>query len=155
MENIITAKAVCFGEALKPEFKEYMEKVVENTRALSIQLTNLGHKVLTQGTDNHLLLLDLRNENITGQELETRLEEIGIIANKNAIPFDTQKKTVTSGLRLGAAAVTSRGLNMEDMITIANIISVCIGKEEHFEAEKEFLRNNVNEICKKYPLYKD
>ena len=155
LENIIAAKAVCFGEALKPEFKEYMEKVIENTRTLSMQLVHLGHEVLTQGTDNHLLLLDLRKENITGQELESRLEKIGIISNKNAIPFDTEKKTVTSGLRLGAAAVTSRGLNTDDMITIANIISACMGNQEDFEKDKEFLINSVNKICIKYPLYKD
>lgn len=155
LENIIAAKAVCFGEALKPEFKEYMERVVENTRALSMQLVHLGHEVLTQGTDNHLLLLDLRKENITGQELESRLEEIDIISNKNAIPFDTEKKTITSGLRLGAAAVTSRGLNSNDMITIANIISACMGSKEDFEKDKDFLTKSVKEICVKYPLYKD
>ena len=156
LENIIAAKAVCFGEALKPEFKEYMENVIENTRALAIALTNLGINVLTGGTDNHLLLLDLRNTNITGVELESRLEEVGIISNKNAIPFDTEKKTVTSGLRLGAAAVTSRGLTIEDMIMIANIIYKCImGTVDEFNSNKNDLILQVQNICKKYPLYKD
>ena len=155
LENIIAAKAVCFGEALKPEFKEYQEKVIENTRALAIQLVNNGINLLTGGTDNHLLLLDLRGTGITGQELESRLEEIGIISNKNAIPFDTEKKTITSGLRLGAAAVTSRGLNQNDMIKIANIITNCIDSFEEFEKKKIHLKYQVEEICKKYPLYQD
>ena len=156
LENIIAAKAVCFGEALKPEFKEYMQKVIENTRALSMELIHLGCNILTQGTDNHLLLLDLRNTNMTGVELESRLEEVGIISNKNAIPFDTTKKTITSGLRLGAAAVTSRGLTIDDMIIIANIIYKCImGTNDEFNSNKNDLILQVQNICKKYPLYKD
>ena len=156
LENIIAAKAVCFGEALKPEFKEYMEKVVENTRALAIELTNLGCDILTQGTDNHLLLLDLRNSNITGKDLESRLEEVHIIANKNAIPFDTEKKTITSGLRLGAAAVTSRGLTINDMHEVADIIDKCIKiNDEEFNSVKNELILQVQNICKKYPLYQD
>jgi glycine hydroxymethyltransferase len=156
LENIIAAKAVCFGEALKPEFKEYMEKVVENTKVLSMELTHLGCNILTQGTDNHLLLLDLRNTGITGQKLESRLEEISIISNKNAIPFDTEKKTITSGLRLGAAAVTSRGLVIEDMRKIAYLICKCIEvNDEEFNLIKNELILQVQEICKKYPLYKD
>ena len=133
-----------------------MEKVVENTRALSIELTHLGCNILTQGTDNHLLLLDLRNSGITGQELESRLEEIGIISNKNAIPFDTESKMITSGLRLGAAAVTSRGLGLEEMLIIANIIAKCIKvNDEEFNLAKNELILQVQEICKKYPLYED
>ena len=156
LENIIAAKAVCFGEALKPEFKEYMKSVVKNTKTLAIELVQLGCKVLTQGTDNHLLLLDLRETGITGQELESRLERIGIISNKNAIPFDTEKKTVTSGLRLGAAAVTSRGLDTNDMRNIANIISRCIRFDyDKFEKYVTLLQQDVQEICKKYPLYQD
>lgn len=154
LENIIAAKAVCFGEALKPEFKEYMEKVVENTRTLAMQLTHLGVKLLTQGTDNHLLLIDLRNESITGQELENRLEEIGIITNKNAVPFDTKNKKETSGLRLGAAAVTSRGLGKEEMLTIAQLIAHCIDTETYND-NKEYMQKVVQSICKKFPLYKE
>lgn len=112
--------------------------------------------MLTQGTDNHLLLLDLRETGITGQELESRLERIGIISNKNAIPFDTEKKTVTSGLRLGAAAVTSRGLNTNDMEDIAYIINRCIQLNyDEFEKYITLLQQDVQEICKKYPLYQD
>ena len=154
LENIIAAKAVCFGEALKPEFKEYMKRVVENTKTLAEQLTQLGVKLLTQGTDNHLLLIDLRNESITGQELENRLEEIGIITNKNAVPFDTKNKKETSGLRLGAAAVTSRGLGKEEMLTIAQLIAHCIDTEMYND-NKEYMQKVVQSICKKFPLYKE
>ena len=133
-----------------------MKKVVDNTKQLTYSLMNYGIKVLTQGTDNHLLLLDLRETGITGQELESRLENIGIISNKNAVPFDTEKKTVTSGLRLGAAAVTSRGLGFEEMVTIAHIISDCIKyNQEKFEEMKETYQFLIQEICKKYPLYQD
>ena len=154
LENIIAAKAVCFGEALKPEFKEYMKRVVENTKTLAEQLTQLGVRLLTQGTDNHLLLIDLRNESITGQELENRLEEIGIITNKNAVPFDTKNKKETSGLRLGAAAVTSRGLGKEEMLTIAQLIAHCIDTETYND-NKEYMQKVVQSICKKFPLYKE
>ena len=156
LENIIAAKAVCFGEALKPEFKEYIENVICNTQQLAHTLTQLDINVLTDGTDNHLLLLDLRGTGITGQELESRLEEIGIISNKNAIPFDTEKKTITSGLRLGAAAVTSRGLGIDEMYQIAIIIHKCItGSIEYFNSIKNELILQVQEICRKYPLYQD
>ena len=154
LENIIAAKAVCFGEALKPEFKEYMKRVVENTKTLAEQLTQLGVKLLTQGTDNHLLLIDLRNENITGQELENRLEEIGIITNKNAVPFDTKNKKETSGLRLGAAAVTSRGLGKDEMLTIAQLIAHCIDTEIYND-NKEYMQKVIQSICNKFPLYRE
>ena len=154
LENIIAAKAVCFGEALKPEFKEYMQKVVDNTKTLAIQLTRLGVKLLTQGTDNHLLLIDLRNDDITGQELENRLEEIGIVTNKNAVPFDTKNKKETSGLRIGAAAVTSRGLGQEEMLTIAQLIAHCIDTNTYND-NKEYMKRVVQSICKKFPLYKE
>ena len=154
LENIIAAKAVCFGEALKPEFKEYMQKVVDNTKTLAIQLTRLGVKLLTQGTDNHLLLIDLRNEDITGQELENRLEEIGIVTNKNAVPFDTKNKKETSGLRIGAAAVTSRGLGQEEMLTIAQLIAHCIDTNTYND-NKEYMKRVVQSICNKFPLYKE
>ena len=130
-----------------------MQKVVDNTKTLAIQLTRLGVKLLTQGTDNHLLLIDLRNEDITGQELENRLEEIGIVTNKNAVPFDTKNKKETSGLRIGAAAVTSRGLGYEEMNIIAEIISKCMDEEEEFSLSKNELKIQVSNICKKFPLY--
>lgn len=152
LENIIAAKAVCFGEALKPKFKEYMKRVKDNTQQLSNVLTEYGLPVLTGGTDNHLLLLDLRNLNITGQELQDRLENVGITANKNAIPFDTANKMTTSGLRLGAAAVTSRGLGLEEMTTIGKIIYLCI---KDYEDNIDSMRGWVTDICKKFPLYQD
>ena len=152
LENIIAAKAVCFGEALKPEFKEYMKRVKDNTQQLSNVLTKYGLPVLTGGTDNHLLLLDLRKLNITGQELQDRLENVGITANKNAIPFDTANKMTTSGLRLGAAAVTSRGLGLEEMTTIGKIIYLCI---KDYEDNIDSMRGWVTDICKKFPLYQD
>lgn len=152
LENIIAAKAVCFGEALKPEFKEYMKRVKDNTQQLSNVLTKYGLPVLTGGTDNHLLLLDLRKLNITGQELQDRLENVGITANKNAIPFDTANKMTTSGLRLGAAAVTSRGLGFEEMTSIGKIIYLCI---KDYEDNIDSMRGWVTNICKKFPLYQD
>ena len=157
LENIIAAKAVCFWEALQPEFKEYQKQVIKNAQSLAKHLTTFGVKVLTEGTDNHLLLLDLRDTVTTGKELEERLESIGIISNKNAIPFDTQNKTVTSGLRLGTAAVTSRGLKENEMLILAAIIASCIDvkekNEEDFEARKVSLRETVLRIAQAYPLY--
>ena len=155
LENIIAAKAVCFYEALQPEFKNYMNRVVKNCDTLASCLKTYGFDVLTGGTDNHLILLDLRNKNITGAELEKRLEEVHVVTNKNAVPFDTENKKTTSGLRLGTAAVTSRGLQNEDMFSIASIINVCADNKETYEANKEILKNIVRDICDKYPLYKE
>ena len=154
LENIIAAKAVCFGEALKPEFKEYMQKVVNNCKALANSLINYNFNVLTGGTDNHLILLDLRNKGITGKELEARLEEVGIIVNKNAVPFDTENKATTSGIRIGTAAITSRGLELEEMRIIASIIDECCHSDT-FEEMKEQLKLTVKQICSKFPLYKE
>ncbi len=154
LENIIAAKAVCFGEALKPEFKEYIKNVVTNTQTIAETLQNLGVNILTKGTDNHLLLIDLRDTEITGQELERRLENIGIITNKNAVPFDTKNKKETSGLRIGAAAVTSRGLGVEEMRTIGTLIAHCID-DELYEMNCDYMKEVVQSICKKYPLYQD
>lgn len=154
LENIIAAKAVCFGEALKPEFKEYQKQVVKNAKTLANSLSLFGVDILTGGTDNHLILLDLRKNNITGKELEERLEKIGIISNKNAIPFDEKNKKTTSGLRLGTAAMTSRGAREEDMISLASIISYCIfATEEKYELSIEILKKLVSSIAQKYPLY--
>ena len=124
--HIIAAKAVCFGEALKPEFKEYQAKIVENCAALAKGLTSRGVNLVSGGTDNHLCLVDLRGTGVTGKELEHRMDEIHITANKNAVPNDPEKPFVTSGVRLGTAAVTTRGLNAEDMDVIANCIYLCI-----------------------------
>lgn len=152
LQHIIAAKAVTFGEALKPEFKTYMEQVVKNAKALAQALQDLGFNVLTGGTDNHLILLDLRNKGITGLELEQRLASVHIITNKNAVPFDTEKKTVTSGIRLGTPAVTSRGLKEEDMKVIAELISDCL-VTEYYNSNIDNIKAKVQEICDKYPLY--
>lgn len=152
LQHIIAAKAVTFGEALKPEFKTYMEQVVKNAKALAQALQDLGFNVLTGGTDNHLILLDLRNKGITGLELEQRLASVHIITNKNAVPFDTEKKTVTSGIRLGTPAVTSRGLKEEDMRVIAELISDCL-VTEYYNSNIDDIKAKVQEICDKYPLY--
>lgn len=153
LENIIAAKAICFKEALQPEFKEYIKQVVCNCKALAEDLKHFDFNVLTGGTDNHLILLDLRNKNITGKELENRLEQVGLTTNKNAVPFDTQNKSVTSGIRLGTAAVTSRGLKEAEMRTIAMIINNCCSDDYQLELDK--MRSWVSNICKKYPLYQD
>ena len=155
LENIIAAKAVCFYEALQPEFKHYMNRVVKNCETLASCLETYGFNVLTGGTDNHLILLDLRNKHITGAELERRLEEVHVVTNKNAVPFDTENKKTTSGLRIGTPAITSRGLQNEDMFTIASIINVCADTLDTFEANKKLLKNIVKDICDKYPLYKE
>lgn len=153
LQHIVAAKAVTFGEALKPEFKEYQEQVLKNAKALAEQLVKMGFNVLTGGTDNHLVLLDLRNKGITGLELEQRLASVHIITNKNAVPFDTENKTVTSGIRLGTPAVTSRGMNEEDMKLIANLISMCAGSQDEFELYRSCVESCIKYLCDKYPLY--
>lgn len=148
--HIIAGKAVCFGEALKPEFKEYQTKVVENAKALADALKKEGFKLISGGTDNHLILLDLRNFDITGKELEKRLDEVHITANKNSIPNDPQKPQITSGLRLGTPAVTSRGFGIEEMKLIAHWIKLVI---TDFESSKEEITKQVIALCDKYPIY--
>ena len=148
--HVIAAKAVCFGEALKPEFKEYQKRIIENAKALASGLTKRGVKLISNGTDNHLMLLDLVGTDVTGKELEHRLDEVHITANKNAIPNDPQSPFVTSGLRVGTPAATTRGLNTEDMDKIAEFISLAI---TDFDNKKDYISNGVAEICKKYPLY--
>lgn len=148
--HVIAAKAVCFGEALKPEFKEYQKKIISNCAALANGLEKRGVNMVSGGTDNHLILVDLRSLGVTGKELEHRLDEVYITANKNAVPNDPEKPFVTSGVRLGTAAVTSRGLNEEDMDKIAEFIYFCA---TDFDNNADKIRAGVNEICKKYPLY--
>ena len=155
LENIIAAKAVCFREALEPEFKEYQQQVVLNAKTLAEALVQYGFNVLTGGTDNHLILLDLRNKGITGQELQERLESIGIISNKNAVPFDTENKMTTSGLRLGTPALTTRGLKQSEMIVIAKIINKCAGSFDEFVEAKNDLAYTVSGLAKTFPLYKN
>ena len=149
--HIIAAKAICFGEALKPEFKEYGKKVISNCKALENALIAQGVNIVSGGSDNHLLLLDLRSLGITGKELERRLDEVHITVNKNAIPNDPEKPFVTSGVRIGTAAVTSRGFEAQDMIDIAEYIKLAA---TDFENSADYIRENVARICAKYPLYK-
>lgn len=148
--HVIASKAVCFGEALKPEFKEYGKKVVENAQALAKGLVNRGFNLVSDGTDNHLMLVDLRPFDITGKELERRLDEVYITVNKNAIPNDPQSPFITSGVRIGTPAVTSRGLGVDDMEKIAEYIYLTA---KDFEGKADEIRAGVNEICAKYPLY--
>lgn len=149
--HTIAAKAVCFGEALSDDFKEYGKKVVENCAALAEGLTKRGLKLVSGGTDNHLLLMDLRDMDITGKELENRLDEVRITVNKNTVPNEPRSPFVTSGIRIGTAAVTTRGLGVEEMDKIAELISMVI---EDFEGNKEKVIAEVDAICQKYPLYK-
>ena len=148
--HVIAAKAVCFGEALKPEFKEYQKQIVKNAKVLSEELIKLGFNLVSGGTDNHLILIDLRNKGITGKELETRLDDIGITVNKNSVPFDTEKPAITSGIRIGTPAVTTRGFKEEEMIKIANLINMTV---ENYEDKKEEIREEVKKICSKFKLY--
>ncbi|MBQ9756902.1 MAG: serine hydroxymethyltransferase [Clostridia bacterium] len=148
--HVIAAKAVCFGEALKPEFKEYQEQVKKNAAAMCDELMSLGIDIVSGGTDNHLMLVDLSKKGLTGKEVEHNLDEIGITANKNTIPNDPQSPFVTSGLRLGAPAVTTRGFKEDDMREVAKIINMVICD---FEANKDEAAKRVDALCKKYPLY--
>lgn len=147
--HIIAAKAVCFKEAMTEEFNLYQNQIVKNAQALAEALINEGFNLVSDGTDNHLMLLDLRNKNITGKEAEHLLDEIGITVNKNTIPFDPQSPFVTSGIRIGTPAVTTRGFKEEDMNEIAQIISHIISKPDDIEAAKA----RVKELTARYPLY--
>ena len=148
--HIIAAKAVCFGEALKPEFKTYQEQVVKNAKALAEAMVEEGFNLVSGGTDNHLILVDLQNMNITGKELQNRLDEVYITVNKNAVPNDPASPFVTSGVRIGTPAVTTRGLKEEDMKTIAKLIKMTI---TDFDTKADEIRAEVTKICDKYPLY--
>lgn len=148
--HVIAAKAVCFGEALKPEFKAYQEQIVKNAQVLAKELVARGFNLVSGGTDNHLMLVDLQPFSITGKELEKKLDEVYITVNKNAIPNDPQSPFVTSGVRIGTPAVTSRGLVEEDMVKIAEFIYLTA---TDFENKADEIRAGVTEICNKYPLY--
>lgn len=148
--HVIAGKAVCLGEALKPEFKEYGKRVVENAQALANGLTKRGVKLVSGGTDNHLMLIDLSGTELTGKELEHRLDEVYITANKNTVPNEQRSPFVTSGVRLGTPAVTTRGLTVEDMDQVAECISLAIND---FDANADKIRSMVQAICEKHPLY--
>ena len=151
LEHVIAAKAVCFGEALRPEFKAYQEQVVKNAAALAAALKNQGFHILTGGTDNHLMLVDLRGMDVSGKELQNRCDQVYITLNKNTVPNDPRSPFVTSGVRIGTPAVTSRGLKEEDMEKIAECIWLAA---TDFEAKADYIRGEVDKICGKYPLYR-
>ncbi|HPZ08991.1 MAG TPA: serine hydroxymethyltransferase [Candidatus Eremiobacteraeota bacterium] len=150
--HIIAAKAVCFLEAMQPSFKEYTKKIVENAKILGEELKNRGFRLVTGGTDNHLILIDLSLQNITGNEAELALEEAGIIANKNSIPYDTKGLMVTSGVRFGTPALTSRGMGTEEMKKIAEMISRVLYniKSEKLKTE---IKAEIKDMCRRFPIY--
>lgn len=150
LEHVIAAKAICFGEALKPEFKAYQEQVVKNAQALSKALIEQGFRILTGGTDNHLMLVDLRDMEISGKELQNRCDEVYITLNKNTVPNDPRSPFVTSGVRIGTPAITSRGLVEEDMKKIAECIWLTA---TDFEVKADYIRAEVTKLCDKYRIY--
>ena len=150
LEHIIAAKAVCFGEALRPEFKEYQKNIAENARVLAQALLDEGLGLVSGGTDNHLMTVDLRGTGVTGKELERRLDEVHITANKNTVPNDPEKPFVTSGVRIGTPAVTTRGFGPEEMRKIAKWIAACTFD---FEAQKEAVAAEVAALTARFPLY--
>ncbi len=148
--HIIAAKAVCFGEALKPEFKDYAKRIVDNAQALAAGLTKRGFQLVSGGTDNHLMLVDLRGFDITGKDFEKKLDEVYITVNKNAIPNDPQSPFITSGIRVGTPAVTTRGFDTEDM----DVIAECMYRTaSDFEGTQNEVRGMVEGLCAKHPLY--
>ncbi|MBQ8577517.1 MAG: serine hydroxymethyltransferase [Clostridia bacterium] len=149
--HIIAAKAVCFGEALKPEFKAYQHQVILNSKAFAAALKEEGFDLVSGGTDNHLALIDLRPMNITGKEMETRLDTVHITVNKNAIPNDPQKPSLTSGIRVGTPAVTTRGLKEDDMRHVAHLMALTA---KDIDANGDYVRAEVAKLCEKYPLFK-
>ncbi len=149
--HTITAKAVCFGEALKPEFKDYAKQIIKNTKVLAQTLLDEGFKLVSGGTDNHLMLVDLTGMKVdTGKEAEHLLDEVGITVNKNAIPYDKQKPFVTSGIRVGCAAVTTRGFKEEDLVEVGKLISMTL---KDYDKNREEVIKRVAALTKKYPLY--
>ena len=151
LEHVIAAKAVAFGEALEPAYKEYQTQVQKNAAAMAAAFVERGYKIVSGGTDNHLMLADLRKKNITGKDLQIKLDEVHITVNKNAIPNDPEKPFVTSGIRVGTPAVTTRGLDEADMEKIAEYIYLCA---TDFEGKADFIREGVNDICARHPLYR-
>ena len=155
LEHVIAAKAVCFKEALQPEFKEYAAQVVKNCKALADELNRLGYKLVSGGTDNHLVLVDIFDSvGVTGKKAENILHSVNITCNKNAIPNDTQKPTITSGVRLGTAAITTRGFKEEDMVKVANWIDLALRNKDD-EAMLERIRKAVMDIMAKHPYLED
>ena len=150
LEHVIAAKAVCFGEALKSDFKDYQKQVLANAKELAASLVEEGIKVLTGGTDNHLMLLDLRGSGVTGKELQIKCDEVNITLNKNTVPNDPESPFITSGVRIGTPAVTSRGLKEKDMKKVAKLLALCI---KDFDNSKEYIKSEVEKMCAEYPIY--
>ena len=157
--HVMAGKAVAFGEALKPEFEDYIKKVIENAKVLASSLVNNGFKIVTGGTDSHIVWLDLTPKNVTGDKAEKILEEVGIACNKNAIPYDPNPPKITSGLRFGTAAATSRGFNENDFQQIGDMISEVLDNiNQNADNQREFIssmQNKVISMCKKYPIYNE
>ena len=152
--HVIAAKAVALGEALSPAFRDYAKQVVKNAATLADELTKQGFRIVTGGTDNHLMLVDLRTKNITGKEAQNLLDEVGITANRNTIPFEPLSPFVTSGLRLGSPALTTRGFKEADMKEVADIIALVLSHPDSDKARIE-ARARVDALCRKYPLYEE
>lgn len=152
--HIIAAKAVAFGEALKPSFKQYAQQIIRNAKVLAEELMKLDYQLISGGTDNHLMLIDLTNKNITGKLAENTLEESGITTNKNMVPFDTKSPFVTSGIRIGTAAMTTRGMQESEMKIIARLIDKSLTHHED-DRVKASVRKEVKELCSRFPLYRE
>ena len=150
LEHCIAAKAVSFYEALQPEYKEYQKQVIANAQAMAEAFVSRGYKIVSGGTDNHLMLVDVRNFGITGKTIEKRLDEVYITVNKNSIPNDPEKPTVTSGIRVGTPAVTTRGFKEEEMVKIAELIALTASD---FENKADYIRECVTDMCQRFPIY--
>jgi glycine hydroxymethyltransferase len=150
--HVIAAKAVAFKEALDGDFKKYAEQVIKNAKALASKLTSFGFKIISGGTDNHLMLIDLRNKNITGKQAQELLDEVGITCNKNAVPFDDKSPLITSGIRLGTPALTTRGFNEKDMEKVAEMINDIISAPDSDDMKKN-VRQRIDDLTSEYPLY--
>ena len=155
--HVMAGKAVAFGEAIKPEFQEYIKKVISNAKVLSSSLVDNGFKIVTGGTDSHIVWLDLTPKGVTGDKAEKILEDVGIACNKNAIPYDPNPPKITSGLRFGTAAATTRGFNQEDFKQVGNMIADILDSLLLDESDRQLIfdktRKNVVNLCSKYPIY--
>ena len=147
--HVIAAKAVSFGEALNNEFKEYQKQVVKNAKALAEALKERGFRLVSGGTDNHLILLDVRNRGLTGKRAEELLEQVNVTTNKNTIPFDPESPFITSGIRIGTPALTTRGMKEEEMKRIGEIMDLALDEKN----DREEIREKVLELCREFPLY--
>jgi glycine hydroxymethyltransferase len=152
--HVIAAKAVSFKLALEPSFKEYQKQIIANAKAMADALTGCGFDLVSGGTDNHMMLVDLRNKKLTGKDMEHALNEAGLTVNKNSVPFDTEKPTVTSGIRIGTPAVTTRGFKEQEMKRVAAWIDR-ISKDVGNESLRGAIKAEVKELCSRYPLYPD